>query len=190
MSKIGVGVGDDFPVDDGNGVPPGGQQGPGGEAPRTEADDRADYEDWKRRRDEWRSQRDASRAQREAWRAGKRAFKEKVRAAARESFGHDWDPRDGRGYDRDRRSRHWGGLWLLIPILCIVAFFSLISAVFKAPFLFLGLIAICAIAYGHHHNLHRFYHRYDYGMPRGPIVTPPPSPQQPSNPPPAVIDGK
>ena len=185
MSKIGVGVGDDFPVDDGNGVPPGGQQGP-----RTEADDRADYEDWKRRRDEWRSQRDASRAQREAWRASKRAFKEKVRAAARESFGQDWDPRDGRGYDRYRRGRHWGGLWMVIPILGIVAFFSLISAIFKAPFVFLGLIALGAVFFMHRGHPWRFHHgHYGYG-PRGPIVTPPPSPQQPSNPPPAVIDGK
>src|SRR5215472_17600628 len=57
MSKYGVGVGDDFPVDDGRGP---GQQGP--------EDDRAEFEEWKRRRDAWRAQREAHRAQREEWR--------------------------------------------------------------------------------------------------------------------------
>ena len=54
MSKIGVGVGDDFPVDDG--------------APKNTSepprDDRAEFEEWKRRRDAYRAQREAWRTQR------------------------------------------------------------------------------------------------------------------------------
>src|ERR1700761_3413483 len=86
MSKFGVGVGDDFPVDDGSGQNAGANQG----EPR---DDRAEYEEWKRRKEAHRAQREQWHAQREEWRNRKRAFKERVRAAARESFGDHWDER-------------------------------------------------------------------------------------------------
>ncbi len=43
MSKIGVGVGDEFPLDDG--------AAKAADAPRTPEDDRAEFEEWKRRRD-------------------------------------------------------------------------------------------------------------------------------------------
>ena len=176
MSKIGVGVGEDFPVDDGHGAAPGGPQGP-----RSEQEE---FEDWKRRRDQWRAQREQWRAQRDEWRARKRAFKQKIREAAQESFGQEWD---GYRYDRYRRSRGFGPIWAVIPILGIVLFVSLIAAIFKAPFVFLGLIAICAVVCAHH-NRYRFHHHYDYDMPRGPIVTPPPKSEPPA-PPPAVTNG-
>jgi hypothetical protein len=184
MNKIGVGVGDDFPVDDGNG---GGQ--PGAQGPRSEQEE---FEDWKRRRDAWRAEREQWRAQRDAWRARKRAFKEKVRAAARESFGDsaNWH----HGYDRRGepyyhwRPRFWG-LWALIPIFAILLFLSLIAAIFKSPFLFLALIGIGAFAILHRHRWDRRFDDYGYGGPRGPIVTPPP-PSKPAGPPPAVTNGK
>jgi hypothetical protein len=47
MSKFGVGVGDDFPIDDNNGREQAQPQ-----------DDRAEYEEWKRRRDAHRAQRE------------------------------------------------------------------------------------------------------------------------------------
>jgi hypothetical protein len=192
MSKFGVGVGDDFPVDDGRGNEPGHDQaGP--------QDDRAEYEEWKRRRDAHRAQRDEWRRQREEWRDRKRAFKERVRAAARESFG----PRDG-DYEYERhygwrsgRSRRggfpflvWPAIGLLIPILIIALVVSVIAAVFKSPFLFLGLIALGFLFFGwrHHHHHDDFRgHDYDFdlrpaGGPRSPqppqptvVVTPPPS---------------
>ena len=179
MSKIGVGVGEDFPVDDGHG----GGQGAGQGAPRSEQEE---FEDWKRRREQWRAQREQWRSQRDEWRARKRAFKQKIREAAQENFGQEWD---SHRYAQYRRARHWypfWPIWAVIPIVGIVLFVSLIAAIFKAPFLFLGLIAICAIAYGHHNNFR--FHRYDYDMPRGPIVTPPPK-SDPSAPPPAVTGG-
>jgi len=180
MSKFGVGVGEDFPVDDGP------QGGPSGAAPRTEQEE---FEDWKRRREQWRAQRDHWRAQRDEWRARKRAFKHKVREAARESFGSEWD-----AYRYERRRRYgWYPFWplWLIPILAIVFFFSLIGAIFKAPFAFIALVLLGVFFFaprGHH----RFHRDYGYDMPRGPIVTPPPraSNTQPPVTPPSIGGGK
>jgi hypothetical protein len=192
MSKVGVGVGEDFPVDDGNGGAQGGGQGP--------RDERAEFEEWKRRRDAWRSEREAARAERDAWRARKRAFKQKIRDAARESFGDGANWRDG--YGRHGESYyHWrprfSALWMLVPVVGLLLFFSLVAAIFKAPFAFLALILIGAFLFAHqgrghfrhHHGFGRDYGR-DYNMARGPIVTPPPAKPEPPAAPPAVTDGK
>ncbi len=182
MSKFGVGVGEEFPLDDENGDGGGGDQSRG---PRTEADDRADYEEWKRRREAWRAQREEWRAHRDSWRAGKRAFKQKIREAARESFG------ERGGYRDDRYGRgHWhpmGLLWLLIPVLAILVVFSLVSAVFKAPFVFLALFALGAFVLMHR-GPWRHHRHYDYYGPRGPIPAPPPA-QPPAAPPPTTGNG-
>src|ERR1700761_7731458 len=142
MSKFGVGVGEDFPVDDGSGPGAGANQG----QPR---DDRAEYEDWKRRREAHRAQHEQWHAQREEWRQRKHAFKEKIRAAARESFGDDYDDRHGgRGFGRGRfggrgvfgYGRHGFPFGLaLIPVLGIVLVVALIAAIIKSPFVFLAL---------------------------------------------------
>ena len=194
MSKFGIGVGDEFPVDDGHGQGAGGDQG----QPR---DDRAEFEEWKRRKDAHRAQREQWRAQREEWRNRKRAFKERVRAAARESFGDDWDDRRyGRGYGRRGGFRF--PLVALIPILGLVLVIALIAAIIKSPFVFLGLalLGFFFFAHRHHHHDHRFaghgWHRhdgrdYDFDMKpsRGPaagnsaVVTPPPSPEAGQTPP-------
>lgn len=192
MSKFGVGVGDDFPVDDGRGNAAGADQGQRADNP---GDDRAEYEEWKRRRDAQRAQRDEWRRQRDGWKARKRAFKERVRAAARESFGQEWDDYR-RGQNRFDGHRHrfpfffWPVFGLLIPILIVAIFISLISAVFKSPFLFLGLVLLAFLFFSHRHHHYRDRYRdfgprdYDFDLkpangpstPSGPIVTPPPSP--------------
>lgn len=176
MTKIGVGVGDDFPVDDGGGNP-----GASGQGPKSEQEE---FEDWKRRRDEWRARK----------RAFKAHIRQTVRQAARESFGQDWDEY------RDARRRHYRRhgfpfifwpLWALIPILGIALFVSLIAAIFKSPFLFLGLavLAFAFMAYRHNrwHGRHGFCD-YDFdtrpaagpspsgSQNNGTIVTPPPTP--------------
>jgi hypothetical protein len=190
MSKFGVGVGDEFPLDDGNG--PGGDQG----QPR---DDRADYEEWKRRKEAYRAQREQWRAQREEWHQRKRAFKEKMRAAARESFGDDWN---GRGYGWRGYRRHGFpfSLLALIPILGFVLVVSLIVAIIKSPFVFLALALAGFILFGHrfsHHGRRFAGHErdwdgrgYDFDLKpsRAPetkpgsdaIVTPPPSQTPPA----------
>jgi hypothetical protein len=186
MSKFGVGVGDDFPVDDGRGNDQAQPQ-----------DDRAEFEEWKRRRDAHRAQREEWRRQREEWRERKRAFKERVRQAARESFGPragDYEDRHYYGW-RSGRGRGgfpflvWPAIGLLIPVLIVAIFISIIAAVFKSPFLFLGLVALAFLFFGyrHHHHHDDFrgpYRDYDFDLkpangPRPPqptvVVTPPPS---------------
>ncbi|HEV2562963.1 MAG TPA: hypothetical protein VGT78_12555 [Rhizomicrobium sp.] len=169
MSKIGVGVGEDFPVDDGPGKT------------GNEQDDRAEYEEWRRRRAEWRAQRERWRSQRDEWRAKRRAFKEKVRNAAHETFGPEWE-----SYRRARHGyyRHWHfPFGILMPILGIVLFFSLLSAVFKAPFFFLGLAALAwfFIAHRHHHR----YEGCDYDIDAKPAAPQPAAQPAPPPPPPA-----
>lgn len=190
MTKIGVGVGDDFPVDDGGGNP-----GASGQGPKSEQEE---FEDWKRRRDEWRAQRERWRAQHDEWRARKRAFKERVRQAARESFGQDWDEY------RDARRRHYRRhgfpfffwpFWALIPILGIALFVSLIAAIFKSPFLFLGLAALAFVFMAYRHNRWHGRHGFcDYDFDMKPAAGPSPSGSQNNGtivtPPPAPDNGK
>jgi hypothetical protein len=151
MSKFGVGVGDDFPVDDGNGQ--GADQGP----PR---DEREEFEDWKRRREAHRARHEQYRQQRAEWQERKSAFKEKIRAAARESFGdgrHDDDRHYGGWQAGPRRSHFpfflWPAIGLMIPILIIALLVAIIAAVFKSPFVFLGLVLLAFLFFGfrHHH---------------------------------------
>ncbi len=168
MSKIGVGVGEDFPVDDGNG-----------------GDDRADYEAWKRRREEWRERREQWRAEEEEWRrrrwewrARKRAFKEKVRAAARETFGPEYDAyRDA----RTRYRHYWPFGYGLMRVLGIVLVIALISEVFRAPLLFLALAGGAWFFFAHRH--HRYAHGCDYDFDARPASRPQGPPQQPQPPP-------
>jgi hypothetical protein len=196
MSKFGIGVGDDFPVDDGRGN----DTGAGQEPPQ---DDRAEYEEWKRRRDAYRAQREAWRRQREEWRERKRAFKERVRQAARESFGEaPYD--DHRQGWRSGGRRHRGGfpflVWpavgLLIPILIVATFIAIIAAVFKSPFLFLGLVALAFLLFGYrHHHHHDDFRGPDYDFDLKPANGPrPPQPPQPTvvvtPPPPSAPVGK
>jgi hypothetical protein len=182
MSKFGVGVGDDFPIGDSNG--------------RDDAqprDDREEFEEWKRRRDAHRAQREEWRRQRAEWHERKRAFKERVRQAARETFGEGHE--DHRGDWRSGGRRHRGGfpflVWpavgLLIPVLIVATVIAIIAAVFKSPFVFLGLVALGVLffAHRHHHRHHGDFrgHYYDFDLKpsRGPtnnggaIVTPPPA---------------
>jgi hypothetical protein len=191
MGKIGVGVGEDFPVDDGDG-----NKGAGAQGPENEANDRAEFEAWKRRRDEERAYHEEKRRRHEEWHERKREFKEKVRAAARESFGRDdsWRRHD---FGYSGRPRFWplgafgigaGLLVLIVPLLLLVLVFSLISAAFQAPFAILALFAIALFLFMAARHSYRHAHRgpwryYDYDdiqRPRrpqqpdiGPIITPP-----------------
>jgi hypothetical protein len=197
MSKFGVGVGDDFPIDDNNGREQAQPQ-----------DDRAEYEARKSRRDARRAQREEWHRQREEWRERKRAFKERVRQAARESFG----PREG-DYEYERhygwrsgRSRRggfpflvWPAIGLLIPILIIALLVSVIAAVFKSPFVFLGLIVLAFLFFGyrpHHHDyfrgpdFHSPHGDYDFDLKPAGRSPQPPQPTVVVTPPPSAPSGK
>jgi len=193
MSKFGVGVGDDFPVDDGR----------GNERDQTQPqDDRAEYEEWKRRRDAHRAQREEWCRQRDEWRERKRAFKERVRQAARESFGPragDYENYYGRRSGRGRGGFPflvWPAIGLLIPILIIAILVSVIAAVFKSPFLFLGLVILAFLFFGyrhhHHHDDFRGYRDYDFDLKpaNGPRPPQPPQPTVVVTPPPSAPSGK
>jgi hypothetical protein len=79
---------------------------------------------------------------------------------------------------------------LLIPVLIVATFLAIIAAVFKSPFVFLGLIALGFLFFTHRHHHRRGYHGrgYDFDLrpSRGPvnnggaIVTPPPPPAAPA----------
>ncbi|HEY4125398.1 MAG TPA: hypothetical protein VGM36_12340 [Rhizomicrobium sp.] len=163
MSKFGVGVGDDFPVDDGSG-----NAGAAGQGPKSEQEE---FEAWKQRRDayraeraEWQRRREDHQAQREEWRQRKHEFKERVRQAARETFGDRFEEQyDRAGWGRGFRGRHDHrsyGFWPLLPIIGIVVFVSLIAAIIKSPFIFLAL-ALTGVMFfmfrhhGHYHHHHR-----------------------------------
>ena len=182
MSKIGVGVGDEFPVDDGNNPKPNNGSNTG---PRTPEDDRAEFEEWKRRRDAWRAQREQWRAQRDEWqrrkhewkaqwRDQKRAFRDDMRA----QFGDDYY-RGGRRYGRGRF--HFAGFYGLPRILGIILVVAvLIFAISHIGYILAGLAAIALLWAAYHHFGHDPLDLGDYG-PRDygrPINNPPPAPTQ------------
>lgn len=194
MGKIGVGVGEDFPVDDGDGNTAAGAQGA---AP---GDDRAEFEAWKRARDDERRYREEKQRRHEEWHQRSRDFKDKLRAAAHESFGRDFRHDDSDWHDRHvhgfRAMRYWPvglGIAVLaigIPVLVIALFFSLISAAFKAPFVILALLAMAAFFVWHraHHHSFGHYGRHDgrhgrYRYYDDSDIQTPPRPQQPPQPP-------
>jgi len=186
MSKIGVGVGDEFPVDDGNNP-----KNTNTSANRGD-DDRAEFEEWKRRRDAWRAQKEQWRAQREEWhrrrhewkeqwRDQKRAFRDDMRAR----FGDDYYNDGGRRYGRGRF--HFAGFYGLPRILGIILVVAIvIFAISHIGYILAGLAAIALLWAAYHHfghdplDLGPFGPR-DYGRP---INNPPPAPT-PSVPKPA-----
>lgn len=182
MSKIGVGVGDDFPVDDG--AP---KNDPGPQGPR---DDRAEYEEWKRRRDAYRAQREAWRAQREAWRNRRDEFKAHWKAqsrAWRDEF-HEGGAREFAGaapYGRYRRRGHFPFYGYGFLIRLVVAF-ALLAIVFFAishiGYILVGLAAIAMLFVAWHHYGHdpfdigpRDFNTSDRDYSR-PVNAPPPAP--------------
>ena len=127
-----------------------------------------------------------------------------MRQAARESFGdRGGDYEYGHHYGwRSGRSRRggfpflvWPAIGLLIPILIIALVVSVIAAVFKSPFLFLGLIALGFLFFGyrhHHHHDHFRGHEYDFDLrpAGGPRPPQPPQPTVVVTPPPSAPSGK
>ncbi len=165
MGKYGVGIGDDFPLDDGRGP-----SATGGGAPR---DDRAEFEDWKRRRDEWRAQREAWKAQaenwrrqRDEWRARRRAWRDQRHGGY---YGHGWHP-------------HFFGFGLM-RLLAFFAVIALIVFAFSHLYVVVGILAVLALfAASRHHGLDPFdFGPHDYSR-SGPPPAPPSAAQPPAPP--------
>lgn len=180
MAKIGVGIGEEFPVDDPAGAP--GEGGETDEASRQgyspEDNARAEFERWKWQREGRRAGDEDVRNQRSEWDtrnrtewdAKKRAFKDKIHAAVLKAIGDpdNWQ-RMPWGYSwRPRTIGAWGigvlALILAVPILVVVLIVALIAAAISAPLIVLGVLAtliFIPIA------VHRFHHggtagRYRY----------------------------
>lgn len=135
MGKLGVGVGDEFPVDE-----PAASTEPSSD---TIDADRAAREEWRRRRDEWRAQRRAWKAE---WRARRNAFRADVRRSVHTNFGPG------------SFSEHNG--WV-VRVLIGIGLVALAIAVL--PFLFLlgVFVAIGAMAVSRHGFFH--HHGHEYG---------------------------
>jgi hypothetical protein len=141
MTKIGVGVGEDFPMEDRPSGQGGGEGPPGGCGWSQDWDSA----EWRARREEWRQQRREWRARHREWRGN---FRAEMRA---------------RGYGG------WY-FFPLVPII-VIAFLltllvtGLITVIASAPVVVFGLILAGVLYAVHrHHPLHRYAH--DYYSPR------------------------
>jgi len=137
MTKIGVGVGEDFPLGEGPAHP---QTGHGREGHPCR-----DHEAWR----EWRRQRHAWRRQ---WRARRRAFKEQLRQNIYENFG----PKAEAEF-RYRHDRPHFASYALIAILAIAGGIAVLIALISHPLVLLALIGGAVLfAVGRHHHFDEF----------------------------------
>jgi hypothetical protein len=147
MSKLGVGVGEEFPVDEpkpDEGRPPESNR-EGAPAGKTEDEDYARYRAWREQRrrehDEWHARK---RAFKEEVRKRAREFREEIRQRAREHFGDD--------YHFDHYRRHG----VVLRVLGLAALAGLAIALLPHLFLLiaLALVVIFLAAHYHHHHYH------------------------------------
>lgn len=150
MSKIGVGIGEEFPADDSKPA-----EAPEGDRRKDERDAecakrREAYRKWREQRRQWRKE------WRKEWRERSRAFQrelnehihENIRRNLQENIGHNIHGKTA-DYFRDdaRPSRHrddWSR-WVLWAILGIIAAIALVSFVLSNVFLVVGAVALLAL---------------------------------------------
>jgi hypothetical protein len=175
MSKIGVNVGEEFPVEDpSHGCNSSDQSQPSRDSHSQNGDrdarpngchDRAEFERWKWRREGERLWQDDVRNERTEWEARKQAFKEKIRAAVHEAVGNHVNG----------RHHAWGHTWRwrLWPLGTVG--------------MSIAVLALAMHRHGHSHRRSgcRTYDDSDIETPRsprpsssrtadeGPIITPP-----------------
>ncbi len=163
MTKIGVGIGEDFPIEDRSGAAAasGGTAAPEGEGAHQnpgEGPHEAGYgpcgwsryageseEDWHARRDAWRRQRYEWRQQRREWR---RRYREQMRM------------RHGPG---DPLYYYWGLPRVLRIVLIVAAIMLVFRIVAAAPLIILGA-AVLGVLYAAHRHYGPFHDR-DYAPP-------------------------
>jgi hypothetical protein len=139
MGKLGVGIGDEFPLEDGK---------PAGSGQGGERD--AEYE---KRREEFRKARDAWREQRRQWRdewhARRRAFRDEMRAR----YGDAYD-----GDDHHWRSPYWGSgsHHHLLQLLLIVGLIMLVIAIFSHIYILFGLVVLAGLYFAYRGGFDHF----------------------------------
>jgi len=146
MGKLGVGVGEDFPMDDGK--------------PRdteSEAEWQKAREEWRKAHDEWHKQREEWREKRRELRDKWKKFRDQFRAEMRERYSARYE-----GWDH-----HWG--WddgrIVVGLIAILGLVALTILIFSHFTLFLGLLVLGGLwfawrgGFDHHfedHIDHRF----------------------------------
>lgn len=133
MAKLGVGVGDDFPIDD-----------PKQPNPETQGAERA-REEWRKARAEWRKRREEWRAQqrqcRDAWRRQRDEFRARLRGSRQESD-HDLGFTD---------------LTFIVALLALAALVLIAtSAVLGHLYLFVGAIILGVLYLAWRGDFHEF----------------------------------
>jgi hypothetical protein len=165
MSKIGVGIGDEFPIDDGKTA-----EAPHG--PGYDPDYEARREEWRRQREAWRDQR---RQWRDAWREKKHAFCEEMRARYGDDYrDHDWH--SPYGYGRHRA---------VFKLLAIAGAIVIAITIFSHIYILFGLLVLAGLFFAYH----RGYDHFDWSPSAHPAPrarstsAPQPPPASPAPPP-------
>ena len=179
MAKLGVGIGDEFPIDDGKPAGENASSGPGFNP--NDPDYEARRTEYFRQREAWRAQRAAFREQRRQWREKlraewrerKHAFKEEMRAR----YGDDFDDY---GYGHGGDHRHWRGHHLF-RILFLVGLLVIGITIFSHIYILFGLAVLVGLWLAYRGG----WDGFDY-IPAGHYPPPPapPAPPAPSQTPP------
>jgi hypothetical protein len=145
MSKIGVGIGEDFPADDSKPAeaPREDNRGDRRDDDKGDRDPRSDaeyaarreaYRKWREQRREWKRQ------WRDEWRARKRDFRARFHGSIYENYG-------------DHRAHGYSFYWV-VPLLCgvlgLIAVIALVSFVFSHIYVIAGAIALLALFAAYH----------------------------------------
>ena len=146
MSKLGVGVGDEFPIDDGK---PAGENAAGG--PGNDPDREARRAEWRKQREAFREQRRQWRDQwRAEWRERKHAFKEEMRAQFGDEFDHDHCYGNG-GYHR----RYWRGHHLF-QVLIILGLIMIGITLLNHIVVLFGLVVLAGLFFAYRGGFDHF----------------------------------
>ncbi len=156
MTKIGVGVGEEFPIEDKPERPAGGGPEQGSANHRRDAGcgwghGSDSYEDWRDRRDDWR-------ARRSEWRARRREWRRRYRDEMRMHYG----PGDPYYF-------YWGLPRILRIVIVIAAIMLVFRLIADAPFIILGMGLLAVLYIAHRHREEEAQYRHDAPPP------PPPS---------------
>jgi hypothetical protein len=150
MGKLGVGIGDDFPVDDGK--PENGSPDPDYEKQREEWRRKSD--EWHRAREEWRERR---RQWRDEWRKKKREFRQEMKA------------RYGDAFDDHDHYNHWHtDSHHVMRIIAIVALIAVTIMIFSHIYLLFGLLVLAGLYFAYRGGFDHFDFPHHAGPPAPP----------------------
>jgi len=127
MSKIGVGIGEDFPA--------------GEPTPRDTEEVRQDCADYAARREAYRKWRALRRQWREEWRAGRRAFRRRMRQRHEDGSSRGVGP-----------SFHWVRtiIWGALALSVALVLIALVNFIFSHAFVIAGVVALLALLAAYH----------------------------------------